>query len=140
MTTDKKYKNLQLALSAMKSLSVEQQKALILNLVKKDPELAKQLLSHLFEFENIADLAQADFKVLWFELPRNNWYLALRGASDRVLLFISSCLTKRAFEELMSELKYLGPQSKSVVVRAQQEIVQEIQELAKQGRVHISRK
>lgn len=139
MAEEKKYKNLKLALSAMKSLSTAQQKALVLNLVNKDPELAKQLLNNLFEFENIADMAQADFKLIWFELPRKTWYLALRGASDKLLLFVRSCQTQRAFDELISELKLLGPQPKSAVVKAQEEIVKEIQELSKQGRIHITR-
>lgn len=132
---EKKYKNINLALSAMKSLTVDQQKALVLNLIKKDPDLAKQLLNNLFEFENIADLAKADFKLIWFELPRRTWHLALRGASDKLLLFVRSCQTQRAFDELMSELKLMGPQPKSVVLKAQNEIVQEIQELLKQGRI-----
>jgi len=138
MTADKKtYKNLQSAVSAMKSLPVDQQKKLILNLVAKDPALAKELLENLFEFEDIATLAQADFKLVWFEIPRQHWYIALRGASDKLLLFIRSCQTQRAFDELMSELKSMGPQPKSKVIEAQQSILKEIQALAKQERIQI---
>lgn len=140
MTDEKKYKNLQLALAAMKSLSVEQQKKLILNLVNKDPVLAKQLLENLFEFEDIAKMAQADFKLVWFEIPRKTWLVALRGASDQLLLFIRSCQTQRAFDELMSDLKLAGTQPKSKVLEAQQSVVQEIQALAKQERIYISKK
>lgn len=124
----------------MKSLSVEQQKALVLNLVKKDPELAKQLLDNLFEFENIADLTRPDFKLIWFHLPRKSWHLALRGASDKLLLFIRSCQTQQSFDGLMLELKTMGPQPRSAVLKAQNEILQEIQELSKQGKININRK
>jgi flagellar motor switch protein FliG len=140
MTTDKKYKNLRAAVSAMKSLPVEQQKKLILNLVGKDPTLAKELLENMFEFEDIAGLAQADFKLVWFEIPRQLWYVALRGASDQLLMFIRSCQTQRAFDELMSELKSLGPQPKSKVLVAQEQIINEIQALAKQERIQILKK
>ena len=137
MSVDTKYKNLKMAISAMKSLPVDQQKKLILNLVKKDPILAKELLENIFEFEDIASLAQSDFKLIWFEIPRKVWQVGLRGASDDLLMFVGSCLTKRAFEELMSDLKLLGPQPKSKVLEAQQEILKEIQILAKQNRIQI---
>ena len=140
MSNEKKYKNLQLALSAMKSLPVDQQKKLIMNLVAKDPSLAKELLNNLFEFEDIIDLAKADFKYLWFEIPRKVWHLALRGASDSLLMFVRTCQTQRAFDELMSDLKLLGPQPKSKVLEAQHEIVNQIQALAKQGRIQILKK
>lgn len=124
----------------MKSLPADQQKKLIMNLISKDPVLAKEMLENLFEFEDIASLAQADFKLVWFEIPRSLWYVALRGASDKLLMFIRSCQTQRAFDELMSELKSLGPQPKSQVLAAQQEIINEIQALAKQERIQILRK
>lgn len=140
MAAGKTYKNLKAAIAALKSLPVDQQKTLIMNLIAKDPVLAKELLENIFEFEDIAELSQADFKVVWFEIPRQLWYVALRGASDRLLLFIRSCQTQRAFDELMSELKSLGPQPRSKVLQAQQEIVNEIQVLAKQERVQILKK
>lgn len=140
MTSGKTYKNLKGAIAALKSLPVDQQKTLIMNLIAKDPVLAKELLENIFEFEDIAELSQADFKVVWFEIPRQLWYLALRGASDRLLMFIRSCQTQRAFDELMSELKSLGPQPQTKVLQAQQEIVNEIQVLAKQERVQILKK
>ncbi len=140
MAQDKKYKGLQTALAALKDLNPEQRRKLILNLIQKDPELAKQLLEGLFEFEDIATLAKADFKFLWFEIPRKIWHLALRGASDELLLFVRSCQTERAFNELIDELKNLGPQPKSKVLEAQQQLVNEITALAKQGRVHLPKK
>ncbi|MGZ3724784.1 MAG: FliG C-terminal domain-containing protein [Pseudobdellovibrio sp.] len=129
-----------MALAAMKDLNPEQQRKLILNLISKDPELAKQLLQGLFEFEDIATLAKADFKFLWFEIPRKIWHLALRGASNDLLLFVRSCQTERAFNELIDELKNLGPQPKSKVLEAQKQLIDEITALAKQGRVHLPKK
>ncbi len=124
----------------MKSLPIDQQKKLILNLVVKDPNLAKELLDNLFEFEDIVGLAKADFKYLWFEIPRQVWHLALRGASDQLLIFVRTCQSQRAFDELMSDLKLMGPQPKSKVIEAQHEIVKHIQASAKQGRIQILKK
>ncbi|MEQ1722811.1 MAG: FliG C-terminal domain-containing protein [Pseudobdellovibrio sp.] len=140
MSEVKKYKNLHLAIESMKSLPVEQQKKLILNLIQKDPVLAKQLLENLFEFEDIATLAKADFKRVWFEVAHKTWHVALRGASDKLLLFIRSCLSQRAFDQLLSDLKDLGAQPKSKVLEAQSEVIKEIQSMAKQGRIHIQKK
>jgi flagellar motor switch protein FliG len=136
----KKYKNLRLAVESMKSLPPEQQKKLILNLIQKDPILAKQLLENLFEFEDIASLAKADFKRMWFEIPHQTWHVALRGASDKLLLFIRSCLSQRAFDQLLSDLKDLGAQPKSNVLKAQSEVIQEIQSMAQKEHIHIRKK
>jgi flagellar motor switch protein FliG len=140
VSESKKYKSLHLAVAAMKSLPVEQQKKLIQNLIQKDQVLAKTLLENLFEFEDLVTLAQADFKRIWFEIPHKTWHIALRGASDQLLLFIRSLITKRAFEELMAELKDLGAQPQTKVIQAQQEILSEIQTMAKQERIHLPKK
>ncbi len=140
MATEKTFKNLKMAIAAMKSLPVDQQKKLIMNLVSKDPALAKELLENIFEFEDISGMAQADFKLIWFEIPRQTWYVALRGATDKLMMFIRSCQTQRAFNELMTELKLMGPQPVSKVQAAQQEILKDIQSLAKQERIQLLKK
>lgn len=137
MTKDKTYKGLNSALEALKSLNTEEQQKLLEQLLLKDPELVKQLKSNLFEFADISKMAKADFKLIWFELPRNLWHLSLRGATDELMLFIRSCHSERAFNQLLDELKEVGPQPKSKVLAAQRQIISEIQSLAQQGRVHV---
>ena len=140
MSAEKKYKGLEKALSALKSLPPAQQKSLIDQLLKKDPELVKQLLEKLFVFSDIPKLAKSDFKLLWFEIPRRTWLLSLRGASDELLLFIRSCQTERAFNELLEDLKSLGPQPTSLVLKAQEQLLAEVTALAKQGRVNLPKR
>jgi flagellar motor switch protein FliG len=137
MSAAKKYKGFDKALSAVKSLPIDKQKVLIQQLIKKDPELATQLTQGLFSFLDLPQLAKSDFKILWFEIPRQKWLLALRGASDELLLFVRSCQTERAFNELIKELKLIGPQPASQVAKAQNELLNEVYEFAKQGRIHL---
>lgn len=140
MANEKTYKGLKSALEALKYLSPAEQKKLLAQLSVKDPELVRQLQNNLFEFADIACLAKADFKYVWFEIPHNVWHLALRGASDSVLLFIRSCVTERAFNQLLEDLKDLGPQPMSKVTEAQKKIIDEIQKMSQQGRLHIPNK
>ena len=137
MPFKKEYKSLNLALEALKGLDPEAQKKLIKNLIAKDPELARQLQDSLFEYKNIADLARADFKMIWFEIPRNIWLLSLRAAPPEVTRFIQTNLTQRAYNELVDDLKAQGPQAVSKVMDAQKQLLDEIRSLAKQGRIYL---
>ena len=137
MTREKAYKSLKQALDALKSLPPADQEILLKNLLKRDPELVRQLKENLFEFNDISGLAKADFKFLWFEIPRQTWLMALRAAPDEVLLFIRSCQSERAFNQLIDDLKALGPQPLSKVQQAQSLLLAEIRSLAQQGRVHL---
>lgn len=140
MANEKIYKGLGSVLEALKNLSPDEQQKLLEQLLKKDPELVKQLKNNLFDFADIVKLAKADFKTIWFEIPQKIWHLALRAANDETLLFIRSCLTERAFNQLLEDLKDLGPQPVSKVLEAQKQVLAEIQELAQKGRIHIPTK
>lgn len=140
MANEKVYKSLQSALDAIKSLNSEEQEKLLNQLVLKDPDLVKLIKGSLFEFKDISKMAKADFKFIWFEIPKNIWFSALRGASDELLLFIRSCQSERAFKQLLEDLKDLGPQPKAKVVEAQKQILAEILNLAQQGKIHLPKK
>lgn len=140
MANEKVYKSLQSALDAIKSLNPDEQEKLLNQLILKDPELVKLIKGSLFEFKDISKIAKSDFKFIWFEIPKNLWFTALRGASDELMLFIRSCQSDRSFKELLEDLKDLGPQPKSKVIEAQKQIISEISILAQQGKIHLPKK
>lgn len=135
MSVKKQFKGLHHAKDALKVLKPDEQKKLLALLLQKEPELAKRLQESLFEFNDIALLSKADFKFLWFELPRNLWIFSLRACTPDISAFIKSCLSVRAYIELIDEIKTLGPQPASKVNEAQKKLLEEIRLLAKQKRV-----
>ncbi|MCE3010250.1 MAG: hypothetical protein LW875_06535 [Proteobacteria bacterium] len=134
------YKGLHHALAALQGLDPTAQAKLLENLAKKDPKLAEALRDELFQFEDIAHLSKADFKKLWFEIPKATWLMALRAAPNSVLKFIAGGLTQRGYEQLAEDLKTLGPQPLSKVQTAQKELLKEIREMAKQGKISLPTK
>lgn len=125
------------ALEALQELPAEHRARLLLNIAEKNPEIAKKLAEASITFAVMTTISKNDFKVIWWEIERKKWALALRGASTEMMKSLELNLTKRAFEELKSEIAALGPQPKSTVSEAQDEICKVLREMKKAGRISL---
>lgn len=131
---------LKAALEALQGLDEKQRSKILADITKKDPALAKQLQEGLFEFSDLQYMLKTDFQVLWWEVPKMKWHVALRKTPAGVMKMIQSFLTKRAFDELTEEIQGKGPQPLSEVLKTQKEIIGILQQLAGEGKVALPSK
>jgi flagellar motor switch protein FliG len=132
-----KINGLQAAVEALRGLDSESQQRILKDIAKVDSKKAELLNDGLFQFSDLQYLLGTDFKVLWWEIPRDQWHLALRNAPPEIWKMLESKLSKRASAELAESVKALGPQPLSKVQKAQREICALVLSLAAQGRMAI---
>lgn len=115
------------------------EKSIISGLQARQPELADEVKSSLFTFEDIITLSSNDVQKVLRDVEQDDLVLALKGVSDQLAEFIYGNVSDRAAASLQEDLKYLGPARLSSVEEAQQKIVAVIRRLDEMGEIYIRR-
>ncbi|SEK21792.1 flagellar motor switch protein FliG [Carnobacterium iners] len=123
----------------LNSVGRSTEKNIISVLEEKQPELAEEVKSSLFTFEDITTLEKGDAQKVLREIDNDDLALALKGGSDEIKEFIFSNLSERAVETLKEDLQFMGPSRLSAVEEAQQRVVSVIRMLDEKGEVYLRR-
>ncbi len=104
-----------------------------------DPELADEVRSRLFVFEDIVGLDDRSIQMILKEVDAKELPLALRGASPDVADKILNNMSQRGAEMLREEMEYMPPQRRRVVEEAQSKVVAAVRKLEDAGALILSR-
>src|SRR5215211_4871024 len=104
-----------------------------------DDELAEEVRSLLFVFDDIVKIDDRGIQLVLKEADQKDLALALRGVSDDVKEKIMKNMSQRGAEMLLEELEIQPPQRRSVVEEAQSRVVAIIRKLEDAGALTISR-
>ncbi|MBX5474658.1 MAG: flagellar motor switch protein FliG [Thermoleophilia bacterium] len=108
-------------------------------LARDNPELADEVRSLLFVFEDILKLDNRSIQLILKEVDTKDLALALRGASDDLKDAILANMSQRAGEMLREEMEIMPPQRRRVVEEAQSKIVAVVRRLEDAGQITIAR-
>ncbi len=112
---------------------------LLLRLSREDPVLAEAVRRLMFRFDDLVHLRDASVQILWTEVPRATWLLAMRAAEAPVAEKLLGNISRRAREMFEDDLRGSPRQRRSDVDRAQAEVVAAALRLEDAGRVFIDR-
>lgn len=115
------------------------EKKILDDLDLENPDLAEQVRSSLFVFEDIVALDRAAIQRVLREVSTEDLTLALKGASAKVSAMIFNNISKRAAETLKDDIEFLGPVRLSAVEDAQKRIVGHIRRLEEAGEIILGR-
>lgn len=104
-----------------------------------DPELADQVRSQMFVFEDIVTIDDRSLQLVLREVEANDLATALKGVRPDVQDKIKRNLSERAAENLTEEIELLGPVRTRTVEEAQAKVVAVIRTLEEQGALTINR-
>jgi flagellar motor switch protein FliG len=104
-----------------------------------DPELAEQVRSQMFVFEDIVTIDDRSLQLVLREVEANDLATALKGVRPDVRDKIQRNLSERAAENLAEEIELLGPVRTRTVEEAQAKVVAVVRTLEEQGVLTISR-
>lgn len=104
-----------------------------------DPELAEQVRSLMFVFEDIVTLDDRSVQEILRQVDMKQVAVALKGVADEVRETVLRNLSERARETLVEEIEMLGPVRIRDVEQAQTEVVRRIRRLEEEGAVVINR-
>lgn len=103
------------------------------------PEIADQIRSKLFVFEDIAKLDDRSIQRIIREVDLKELARALRGTREDIRKAIYRNMSSRAAEMLGDEIETLGPMRADQVSRAQRSIVNIVRRLEEQEEIVINR-
>jgi len=104
-----------------------------------DPELADEVRSRMFMFEDIIGLDDRSVQQVLRQVDAGDLALALKGVSEAVKSKITSNLSQRAAENLLDEIELLGAVRLAQVEESQQAIIRTIRQLEEQGQIMVRR-
>ncbi len=104
-----------------------------------DPELAEQVRSQMFVFEDIVTIDDRSLQLVLREVESTDLATALKGVRPDVRDKVVRNLSERAAESLAEEIELMGPVRTRTVEEAQGKVVGVIRTLEEQGVLTISR-
>ncbi len=105
----------------------------------RDHDLAEEVRSRMFMFEDITTLDDRSVQLVLREVETNDLATALKGVGETVREKITRNLSERAAENLLEEIDLLGPIRLRQVEEAQAKVVQAIRKLEEAGSITIRR-
>jgi flagellar motor switch protein FliG len=108
-------------------------------LTARNPELAEQVRSKMFMFEDITTLDDKGIQLVLRQVETADLATALKGVRDDVREKVMRNLSERAAENLGEEIEMLGPVRLRAVEESQAKIVQVIRTLEESGQLVIRR-
>lgn len=123
----------------LNSVGRSTEKNIITVLEKNQPDLANEIKSSLFTFEDIVTLEKSDVQKVLRDVNNADLALALKGVSEDIKQAIFQNISARAEESLQEEMEFMGPARVSAVEEAQQKIVAVIRRLDEKGEIYLRR-
>ncbi|GAA1796313.1 flagellar motor switch protein FliG [Nocardioides hankookensis] len=115
------------------------ERAIVEGLENLDAELADEVRSRMFMFEDIVHLDDRSVQLVLRQVNEAELALALKGVSESVRSKITSNLSSRAAETLIEEVELLGAVRLTQVEEAQQGVIRKIRQLEEQGQIMVHR-
>jgi flagellar motor switch protein FliG len=115
------------------------ERLIVEGLQARDPELAEEVKSRMFMFEDILMLENRDLQQVLRQVEGADLAPAMKGVSDELRLKITSNMSERAAETLLEEIELLGPVLLRQVEEAQQKIILVIRRLEDAGEIVLRR-
>ncbi|MBK7858973.1 MAG: flagellar motor switch protein FliG [Archangiaceae bacterium] len=127
------------ALEILRRATTAQQTQVLEWIGRDDPNLAAELKTKLFTFEDLSRLGDRDIQALLKEVDTAQLTTALKGSTDEVKDKFLRNMSSRAAQMLGDDLQAMGPVRLQVVEEAQGNICKVALELSEKGKLTIVR-
>jgi flagellar motor switch protein FliG len=125
------------AVELLRRTAAAQQTEAVQEIEKDDPELAAELRTKLFTFQDLVNLSDRDIQAFLREVDTSRLGVALKGAAVNVKDKILKNMSSRAAQMLADDIGNMGPVKLADVEMAQGELVKIAFTLAEQGRITV---
>jgi flagellar motor switch protein FliG len=115
------------------------EKLILEGLEERNPELAEEVRSRMFMFEDLTNLEDRAVQLVLRQVEVANLAIALKGVPGVVHAKIMTNMSERAATTLAEEIELLGPVRVQSVEEAQTEVVRVIRELEESGQIIVRR-
>jgi len=106
---------------------------------QRDQKVAEKVRQRLTTFDDLSRMDDKTIQAALQHLDQRTLTLALRGAPADLMEKIRRNMSQRAAQRLVDDIDALGPQPRSKVGEAQQEIMRHLRDLERAGRISLIR-
>jgi flagellar motor switch protein FliG len=117
------------------NLDHNMESAILSEIESTHPELADEIRSLMFVFEDLVDVDDKGLQAILKEVGKDDLVLSLKTASEPLKGKIFKNLSKRAADMLKDDLEAMGPVKLSDVEKAQQSVIRTVKKLEEEGKV-----
>lgn len=100
-------------------------------------DLAQKIIDEMFLFENLIDLDNRAIQTILSEVDMDSLAIALKGSDPALVDKFVSQMSTRAAEVFLEDMETRGPVRISVAEAEQKKIIQQIRQMAADGRIDI---
>jgi len=100
-----------------------------------DINIAQEIKTQMFVFDDIIDIDDRDLQIILTEIPSEGLIVALKGAKEGIKTKIFNNMSGRAAEMMLDDLNTKGPVRLSLIEKEQKAILQIIKRLADEGKI-----
>jgi flagellar motor switch protein FliG len=115
------------------------ERQIVEGLQERDPELAEEVKSRMFMFDDITMLEDRDMQLVLRQVESSELAVALKGVSEEVKSKVTRNMSERAATTLLEDIDLLGPVLLRQVEEAQQKIILVIRRLEDAGEIVVRR-
>jgi len=115
------------------------EKSILRELSIRDPELAEEINSRLFVFEDITEISDQHIQLVIREVEMKELAMALKGVDKNLYDTFARNMSERARAVLDEEMESLGRMKLKIVEEAQKKIVKRIKKLEEEGLIDLTR-
>ncbi len=115
------------------------ERLIVEGLQQRDPELAEEVKSRMFMFEDITLLEDRDVQLVLRQVETPDLAVALKGVPEEVRLKVTRNMSERAGTALLEDMDLLGPVLLRQVEEAQQKVILAIRRLEDAGEIVLRR-
>jgi flagellar motor switch protein FliG len=113
------------------------EKGIFAKLAERDPDLANEVRSLMFVFDDIVMVTDSGIQRVLKEIDNKDLSLALKAANEEVKNKVFSNMSSRASEMIREDMEYMGPVRLRDVESAQMRIVEVVRRLEDAGEIVI---
>jgi flagellar motor switch protein FliG len=112
-------------------------KSILTSLSEHNAELGEAILKKMFTFEELDRLDARTLQVILQDVDMRLLAVALKTASEKLKKTLLSCISKRAAENILEEISFMGPLRLSEIDAAKSQILETVRRLEAEGEINL---
>jgi flagellar motor switch protein FliG len=125
------------AAQLLNSLPQDMSKSILASLCEHNSELGDAILKKMFTFEELALLDARTLQTILRDVDMRQLAVALKTANEKFKKTLLSCLSKRAAENILEEIGFMGPLRLSEIDAAKAQILDTVRQLEGEGEISL---
>jgi flagellar motor switch protein FliG len=125
------------AAQVLNSLPQNISKSILMSISERNAELGEAILKKMFTFEELERLDAQTLRIILQSTDTHQLAVALKTAPDKLKKALLSCISKRAAENLLEEISFMGPLRLTEIEEARSQILETVRRLEAEGAINL---